>query len=204
MISLVLVGFIAYVAFLMLLVYTMICGNNKFHRNGLIGKFYRFITITTLDWFNSTARKICPKCCFPDDDDEYNTCMGPKGPCRFFVAFFFYFIYMLFSLIYLINVYPNLYNIYGPESVELHKFLSIFVLPWPWVIFILFQFLDPGEIRNDNVESYLKIYPYDYVLYFPNLCPTLQIPVVPRSRYCRYTQKRIAYVEFFISYLHFE
>lgn len=186
-----------YIAFMMLFVYVMICGNNKFHRNGLIGKIYRFITLTIPSFFTSLMKRICPKFCFSGQDDEDGSCTGPHGPCKYFVAFFFYIIYMVFSVTYLMKVYPNIPTIFNNHSenyIKFIKFFSLFVLPWPWVIFILFQFLDPGEIRNDNVESYLKIYPYDYQLYFPKLCPTLNIPIVPRSRYCKYTNKRIAYV----------
>ena len=185
-----------YIGFMMLFMYVMICGNNKFHREGIIGKIYQFISYKIPKAFNSLMRKVCPKFCFGSDDEE-ESCTGPHGTCKYFVAVFFYLIYMIFSLTYLIKVYPFIPLIYkdkGENIISFIKFFSLFVLPWPWVIFILFQFLDPGEIRNDNVESYLKIYPYDHQLYFPKLCPTLNIPIVPRSRYCKYTNKRIAYV----------
>lgn len=188
----------SYIAFMMLFIYVMICGNNKFHRDGIVGKIYRFISYQIPSAFNSLMKRICPKCCFSgENDDEEESCTGPHGPCRYFVAFFFYVIYMVFSIIYLTKVYPYIPYILhdrSEKSIKYFRFVSLFVLPWPWIIFILFQFLDPGEIRNDNVESYLKLYPYDYQLYFPKLCPTMNIPIVPRSRYCKFTNKRIAYV----------
>jgi hypothetical protein len=57
---------------------------------------------------------------------------------------------------------------------------------------LLFQFTNPGKITAENVDGYLKIYPYDSVIYHPAKCARLLIPAVPRSRFCLYTQQRIA------------
>ena len=157
----------------------MICGNSHYHRNGIIGALYRFFT-----------NKIF--FCKSKDKNYRDGCLGPGGPCKYFVAVFFYVIYMGFALIYLFWVYPSLDKLY--TNVQFHRFFSIWVLPWTWVCFIIFQFADPGVINKKNVNAYLKKYHYDGVLYRPALCRTLNIPVVPRSRYDRYTNKRIAYV----------
>jgi hypothetical protein len=36
------------------------------------------------------------------------------------------------------------------------------------------------------------MYPYNNVLYARRICPSLGIPVPPRSRFCRFTRRRIA------------
>jgi hypothetical protein len=87
-------------------------------------------------------------------------------------------------------VYPRIDEFY--TNVKFHKFFSFWVLPWTWVCFLIFQFADPGVITKENVVAYLKNYPYDGRMYKPALCPTLNIPIVPRSRYDRYTKRRIA------------
>lgn len=183
-----------YIIVMLIVVYAMICGNNSFHRNGFFGKVYRFITITIPKQFKRLP-KFFPNTNNNDEDDD--SCLGPHGQCKYFVITFFIGIYAFLSVVYFLTIYPSLEEIFKGESetyIRFHKFLSFFVLPWPWVLVVMFQFMDPGEIRNDNVESYLKIYPYDRQLYFPRLCPTLNIPIVPRSRYCRYINKRISYV----------
>ena len=171
-----------YIILFSLFVYIMICGNTRYHRNGIIGALYRFIT-----------QKMF--CCKSKNQSLSEGCLGPGGPCRYFVAIFFYCIYTYFALVYLFWVYPSLDILY--KNVQFHRFFSIWVLPWTWVCFIIFQFADPGVINRRNVIAYLKKYHYDGVLYTPDLCRTLHIPIVPRSRFDRYTKKRIAYVFIF-------
>jgi hypothetical protein len=123
-------------------------------------------------------------------------CLGPGGRCRYFIIAFYGTIYVYFILSYVLECYPVLPVLY-PESYQIRRFLSFFVLPWPWLIVALLQVLDPGSITSRNVESYLKIYPYDNLLYERHFCRTLKIPVVARSRYCQHTQKRIARYDHF-------
>lgn len=194
MIQIFIIFTILYAILILFLVYVSMCGMNKFHRNGIIGSIYRFLNFKLQNYISKFFIKICPCCSkFTQKKDEDHECMGPKGKCRYFIAIFFYVIYMIFCISFFSCCYPNLEKIH-PNTYKFHKFFSLFVLPWPWVIFIYLQFADPGEITDENVESYLKIYPYDNVIYYPALCPTLKIPVVPRSRYCKYTNKRVAYV----------
>ena len=178
-------GLLAYIFIFALFIYIMICGNTRFHRNGIIGFLYRFITQKMARVF----RKIfCPW--MKSNEISPEGCLGPGGPCRYFVAVFFYIIYMTFALVYLFNVYPRLDQIY--TNIQFHKFFSLWVLPWTWIIFIIFQFADPGVINKKNVNAYLKKFPYDGLMYKPAICRTLHIPIVPRSRYDRYTRRRIA------------
>jgi hypothetical protein len=82
------------------------------------------------------------------------------------------------------------------EDSDFHIILSYLMLLIPWIFFFAFQCVNPGVINSSNVDSYLAAYPYDSVLYVPKMCPTDHIPVVPRSRYCRFTRKRVAYLSF--------
>ena len=103
-------------------------------------------------------------------------------------------IYAIFIVVYVYYIHPQVKYIY-PKHTQMHRYLTFLVLPWPWIIFIAFQYMDPGVITPTNVYSYMKKYPYDNVLYRQGkVCPTLHVPVVARSRYCRYTKRRVAYV----------
>ena len=178
-----------YILLVVFLIYVVICGNNKFHRDGCIGWWYRLLSIRIPNFCQRLAAKMFP-CLVPKDGRDF-TCMGKNGPCRYFIAIFFATIYVVFTFAYMTYCYPYL-RIVFPESYPLRQFLSFFVLPWPWVVFIALQIMDPGEITAENVESYLKAYPYDNVLYTRKMCPTLKIPCPARSRFCKYTWKRIA------------
>ena len=180
---------LAYLIFAAFLIYAMICGNNKVHRNGFVGKVYQFMTNGLPKCFTRCGKKLCPSK-FKNGDDE-GSCIGEGGPCHYFVFIFFLIIYIALGSIYWIYVYPNLKHLF-PQNLNLHQFLSFFLLPIPWIIVIALQFIDPGIITKYNVLNYLKKYPYDHQLYFERMCPTDHIPIVPRSRYCKYTHHRIA------------
>ena len=182
-------AFLLYILLIVFVIYVVICGNNKFHRDGCIGWWFRLLTLRIPDFCNRLWFKIFP-CLKPADGQDF-VCIGKNGPCRYFIAIFFMFIYAVFTIVHFLYCWPNMRYVF-PELYPARMFLSIFVLPWPWVIFVMLQFIDPGEVTKENVESYLKAYPYDNVLYRRKICPTLKIPAPARSRYCRYTCKRIA------------
>lgn len=181
-----------YVLFLAFIIYVFMCGNTAFHRDGIVGAMYRLFTVKIPETFFKVLKKIFPErlqnkgclCCC-------RCCKCCSNFCGYFIVFFFYLIYMFFILVNFCNVYPKADKIFKNPST--YYFLSLFVLPFPWLLIIVLNIVDPGTITPTNVRSYLKIYPYDNVLYKPTFCRTTNLPVVPRSRYDRYTKKRIAY-----------
>lgn len=179
----------AYLFLIGFIIYVMICGNNKFHRNGCVGWVYRQIVWHIPNFCNRVSGKIFP--CCRSKDGQPTKCMGVNGPCRYFVITFFFAIYVIFIAGYICHCYSYLPLIF-PRYYGVARFFSIFVLPWPWVLVLVLHYMDPGEITAENVESYLKAYPYDNLLYKRKICPTLKIPCPARSRYCKYTRKRIA------------
>lgn len=188
--QLLMIFLILYFILFIVMIYTLICGNTSFHRDGIIGKLYRFITFSIPRGFSSCCRKILPKCCLSDENDID----GPNSKFKYLTVGFFYLIYVFFSCAFIFIGYKHI-----PEFMPhplFHQIFVILVLPWPWVIVMIFQIIDPDRITPTNVASYLELYPYDYILYGPRMCASLNIPIVPRSRYCRYTNKRIAYFFF--------
>ena len=179
---------ILYFIFFLFVLYVFIFGNNKCNRNTCVGSVYRFFTIKVPDTLNAWFRKIFHL--KPPSDDAEESCVGKGGPCRYFIIIFFAIMYAALVVDYFVFTYPYLSVIY--QYPNLHRFLS-FVLPMiPWSIVIALQFIDPGVITADNVEGYLAKYPYDHVIYNEKMCPTDKIPVVPRSRYCGFTHRRVA------------
>lgn len=176
-----------YFAFMIFILYVFIFGNNKCHRSSFIGSIYRFVSISLPGNCNRWFRKLFG---LKDENNDKETCMGTGGPCRFFIIIFFAILYIFLVAVYMINVYPVLDTIYS--NVFLQKIYTIVIVFTPWGIVVLLQYIDPGEVNEFNVESYLAIYPHDNVIYTPKMCSTLNIPVVPRSRYCNYTHRRIA------------
>lgn len=103
-----------------------------------------------------------------------------------------FFVYLYFCVVYLTEVVPEMPLFLS--SWEPHVIASYFVIPLPILLYGALWILDPGVITKSNVSTYLSKYPCDNVIYHQRTCPTDGIPVVPRSRYCRFTNCRIAYV----------
>ena len=172
--------------------YVLICGNNKFHRDGCIGEIYYSLMFRFPNFLNTFFLKFVPEK-FKSKDPKDPVCLGQGGFCRYFIILFYLSFYLAFFVIYMVYLFPNMHILY-PENTRFFIILHIISASASWIIVIALQFMDPGEITATNVLSYLKDYPFDNVLYKKgNMCRTLHIPVVPRSRYCRYTHKRVAY-----------
>ncbi|EAX87625.1 DHHC zinc finger domain containing protein [Trichomonas vaginalis G3] len=178
---------IAYILFIAFATFVMIYGNNSCVRNTFIGSIYRFFANTLPNWFIAKYKKIFN---IPDSPDHNDTCMGKNGPCRYFILISFALLYAGLVADYWFCTYPYIHIFY--KNLFLHKILSVVLPAIPWIIIIALQFLDPGVITSKNVIGYMKKYPFDFILYNHKVCRTLHIPAVARSRYCNYTQRRIA------------
>lgn len=165
----------------------MIFGNNKCNRNTCIGSIYRFFANKLPNWFIAKYRKMFN---ITDPVEEDDSCVGKNGPCRYFILVSFAILYGGLVLDFWIFTYPYLHYIY--KNMKVHTLIAILIAAFPWVIVIALQYMDPGVITSKNVINYLKKYPYDFVIYNHKTCRTLKIPVVPRSRYCNYTKRRVA------------
>ena len=176
------------------------CGNTSFHRDGIVGAIYRCFSQKLPLAFATITEKICPNRARKNRSPICICCCNCcSNICRYTVIFFFYLIYLFFVLVNFCNVYPKSNEIFS--NPQLYCFLSVFVIIFPWLFVFILNFVDPGTITPTNVKSYLKIYPYDNLIYKPTVCRTTNLPVVPRSRYDRYTNRRIAFV--FILKWHF-
>lgn len=167
----------------------LIFGRADCCKNTLFGKLYRFFAERFPKYIENKARKIFRM--RPAEEDVYQSdCAGKGGPCRYFVI-------TGFAIMYAVLVYDYFKNTYSfipllHSNVLTHRILSYVLPSIPWIIVIALIFMDPGVINAENVEGYLKKYPYDHIVYKEKLCPTGKIPVVARSRYCGYTNRRVA------------
>ena len=166
--------FVLHFVVLVMLIFVLIFGNIRRFRNMFIGKAYRFLRIRFPVYLKSKFPSGCGKLKFP-------------------FAIFYFAIYVYFFLVFVAEVVsilrwmmPNHYRFLVP--------FSYFLTLVPWILLILLRLRGPGVINKNNVSEYLKKYPYDNVIYKSKTCPTDGIPVVPRSRYCRFTGHRIPFV----------
>ena len=164
--------------FIAIIAYALIFGNSVYHRNGVCGSIYRFLTFTlpckVLKLQSETEN-------MRNSEIEFSFL---NTGFKFLIIVFDMFLYSMFVGChwYYIRPYLNL--------ICTSRILPFVVLPWPWILTIAFQYLDPGEITKQNVDGYLEIYKYDNNLYVPKTVGDM--PVVPRSRWCKYSNKMIA------------
>jgi len=178
---------LSYIIILAFIMFLLICGNNNRYRNGLIGKIYHDLTIRIPNYL---SRLI-----------EHNFVNRYPIFCKIsyailnniskYMIFGFYIcIYLFFSLTFQISCYNEYSKVFFRPNFA--RIGSIVVLPLPWVLFVIFQLYDPGVINKENIGKYLQRYPYDNIIYKHTICRTTKLPVIPRSRYCQYWNRRIA------------
>ena len=113
-----------------------------------------------------------------------------NSPYRFTLLIIYFLVYHFITFLFFHYIFPSF--TYILENPDFHQ-MFVFIVTWiPWIIVIIFQFVNPGIITDKNVDDFLRIYPYDKVLYYPAKCSHLSIPAVPRSRFCQFTNCRIS------------
>lgn len=167
-----------------LLIYIIICGQNKYHKNGIIGHLYVLITTTIPNRLDKFFEKHLPSWLLNLSPNFANNIF------KYMTMLFYSCIYGFFALTFLIKSYGSFQNIF--IHPYLNMFISITILPWPWIILILLNNMNPGIITKENYKDYLKIYPYDSVLYKERVSDTEGFPIVPRSHYCSFWNCRVA------------
>lgn len=140
--------------------------------------------------FTTIPRKIMNLIPMNIRNQPISALIGKNGPFKHVLIFTYYITYHFILIIYFLLVFPKYRFIL--QNPEFHYVFTFIIMVIPWIVVLLFQFIDPGEISSKNVDDYLKYYPYDNVIYHPGKCSKLLIPSVPRSRYCPFTEKRIA------------
>jgi hypothetical protein len=166
----------------LLAVLLFLLGADGKHKGGWIGSLYGALFVRLPDRFSAAASARFPWL-FPPD---------PTQPLRWrhllSALFVCGYAYLLFE--YYRTVWPALGSLFkNPQAMRV---LSCLVTPWPIVLFVVFQFADPGVITASNLLAYLAVYPPDGKLYEPSYVPGTEWPVVPRSGYCSWTRRWVA------------
>lgn len=78
------------------------------------------------------------------------------SPTSYIGILFYYITYHLIAVVVLHRIFPFFPFIL--ENPEFHHMFLFIVLLLPWVIVLIIQFVDPGNITQENVDDYLKIY----------------------------------------------
>lgn len=169
--------------FLSALLYILICGSDLSHAYDWVGAVYR--------WASQIGRRTTQYAPSWIQQEPAAVRLGKGGRCVYLVAAFFSFIRGFLAVVWFVRVAPHVTRLFRHPYV--YAAMTLLCGPWPLIWFVVFLRSDPGEITERNVNSYLEIYPHDNLIYTPRVCPTTNLPVVPRSRYCRFTHRHIAY-----------
>lgn len=172
------------IVLLALLIYVVICGQNRYHRDGRIGRIYRFISQQIPAFIEKTINRYFPNCNIDASPDIANTVF------KYITMLFYSGIYSFFALTFLIKSYNCI------DKVFSHPFLAysaaILILPWPWIILISLHHMDPGIITKENFKEYMDLYPFDGVLYKERYSDKEGFPIVARSHFCTFWNVRVA------------
>ncbi|KAJ3431732.1 palmitoyltransferase [Anaeramoeba flamelloides] len=98
------------------------------------------------------------------------------------------------------DLYPMVID--SPVLGKVHAFVYIPII----FVLLVFSFLkaaltDPGTINKQNVELYLKLYPYDNQFFFPRECVTCKIMKPARSKHCKFLNKCVPRYDHYCSWL---
>ena len=96
--------------------YVLICGNNKFHRDGCIGEIYYSLMFRFPNFLNTFFLKFVPEK-FKSKDPKDPVCLGQGGFCRYFIILFYLSFYLAFFVIYMVYLFPNMHILY-PENTR--------------------------------------------------------------------------------------
>lgn len=182
----------------MIITYIVMCGTDPSHSNGCVGWLHKLIIVRAPNWIAEILMRV-----FPAMKRKWNKgagCIGVNGPCHYLSLVIFTVIYGSLGYVYFKSCYKYLKFVF-PATHVFQKCLIFGALPMPWIIFLVLQKIDPGEITEGNVEMYLRRYPYDDVIYQKKECSTLGFLAPARSRYCRFTRKRIARYDHYCPWL---
>ncbi|KAJ5071959.1 palmitoyltransferase swf1 [Anaeramoeba ignava] len=178
---------IGYTSFLVFFVYVLLFGQSDYHRNGIIGFLYQFLSYKIFIYFRLLITKCFGKRMETRLDNFSHYFLQTKNP---FLMIFYLVVLFGGLTIFFISVFPEMF--FCPTLSNLHIFYLIIILSLVFGSFLICVYSDPGIITSENVNNYLKLYPYDYMIYLPKECSTCKLPKPARSKHCRFLNKCIA------------
>ncbi|KAF0972194.1 hypothetical protein FDP41_009502 [Naegleria fowleri] len=179
----------AYASVAGLILYTLLMGPTDFHKNGLIGKFYRFLV--------SVPKRLCTCCCGSDflrRAEKYF--LHSRNPILQLV---YLSLLSINVVLYLFTVFKAIPNLYVPAY---HRYTGFVALVLTYFSFLKASFSDPGFIKKTNAKQFEKSFPFDEVMYISERkCTTCDIIRPARSKHCPLSGKCVAKFDHYCGWL---
>eukprot|EP01128_Nolandella_sp_AFSM9_P005678 TRINITY_DN2799_c0_g1_i1.p1 TRINITY_DN2799_c0_g1~~TRINITY_DN2799_c0_g1_i1.p1 ORF type:complete len:427 (+),score=79.57 TRINITY_DN2799_c0_g1_i1:37-1281(+) len=167
-----------YVVLSALTVYSLLFGQTDFHRNGLIGWYYRFITGDLLRYGDRFLEKVVPAKLRSGVVACANYFVHEKNPVLLIVYVMLvmggYFAFLFFGA----PLVPNSYV--GAEHLVIPHVVIAICMGW---FYYLLQ-SDPGVVTAESMELHSSKYHYESFLYGKRFCTECQQDKPPRSKHC--------------------
>lgn len=173
------------------LMYILMFGESS---TGCVGKLHRWITTVPCDLCGRFLTRCCSQQWIDRLDGVYEYCCWTPNP---FMQMFFVGLVAAGYVIF----WQNCWQYLGVAVTSAHKVGAVVALVIDTWLYCMACYSDPGEITEENVERYLKLYPHDSILFHPGKCPTTGLDKPARSKYCRISKKMYARYDHFCPWL---
>lgn len=174
---------LGYALVVCIIVYTLLCGDSDFHRNGLVGMFHRFLT----NGLCSCCKRACNKVMGPKVTNSLSKletyCCWTPNP---FMQLFYVSLILGGYYLYYVNCYPFLAPPYFTANESLmYIWLSNILVFLTMASFVICSVAESGVVTPTNQNDYIAKYEYDNLLYSKKDCKTCNIVRPARSKHCR-------------------
>ncbi|KAL9644835.1 hypothetical protein ABK040_005317 [Willaertia magna] len=186
-----------YAAVAGILLYTLLMGPTEYHKNGIVGWFYRFLL--------NLPKVLFTTCC--------GTCFGKEKGLDLLKNLEHYFLYTKHPLLqivylgllsinvalYIFTIFKTIPNIYIPVY---HRYTGMVALVLTYIIYLKACFSNPGFITKDTVKKFEKSFEYDEMMYISNRkCETCEIIKPARSKHSILSKKCVSKFDHFCGWL---
>mmetsp|Transcript_11556 Transcript_11556/g.32438 ORF Transcript_11556/g.32438 Transcript_11556/m.32438 type:complete len:364 (-) Transcript_11556:607-1698(-) len=162
-------------------IYVLLMGQTTYHKNGLVGKMFRFITQTIPRSSRRGIRRVCGQRGEQVLDASLHYLVGRSNP--------------VFPLLYLTLVCGGflIFLLYTFPYIGTYHRIPAYIFFYSTVLsFSICFFSDPGTVTPATIKYYRKSFEYDGVFYAKKWCPTCNLYRPARSKHCSICDKCVA------------
>ncbi len=160
-------------AILATLLVILLFGPSPGWKDGFLGKAYDFLMNDAWKLFLGSVESVCGTRVASGLDSAATRVFATSHPG---LQLFYLGILTTALVLFFIHGYGKLPNpVIGPWQTN---YIIPSIIALTYYSFYKCSTVDPGRITQDNLQSALDMYPYDYILYTPKQCQTCQ-----RSKY---------------------